>query len=229
MCHSFHAHSLRRVVISRNLQSEAVIHIGIIMEITSTARALPVPELETYRQQYLDNRRSAREIVDGLSDGQLNWRPGAGRWSVAECLDHLTITDNLYIPVLTKAIEEGRSRGRLGDGPFHHGFIGKKFISSMEPPPKKKFGAPKSMVPADDPSRHDPRETIAAFMVAGDELVNVLEKAQGVDLQRVKVASFITPLLRLNAATWFASLAAHERRHLWQARKVTEEPGFPKR
>jgi hypothetical protein len=36
-----------------------------------------------------DVRREAQETFGGLDVRQLNWRPDAVRWSVAQCFDHL--------------------------------------------------------------------------------------------------------------------------------------------
>ncbi|HEX4606444.1 MAG TPA: DinB family protein, partial [Candidatus Angelobacter sp.] len=39
----------------------------------------------------------ARQLVNSLSDQQLNWQPGGGTgWSVAQCLDHMTQVNCLY-------------------------------------------------------------------------------------------------------------------------------------
>jgi hypothetical protein len=37
-----------------------------------------------------------------LSAQQLNWKPGADQWSVAQCFDHLVVTSGAYFPILDK-------------------------------------------------------------------------------------------------------------------------------
>jgi hypothetical protein len=49
-----------------------------------------------------------------------------------------------------------------------------------------------------------------------------IERADGLDLRRVKVPTPISRLFELSLGTTIAQAAAHERRHLAQARRVRE-------
>jgi hypothetical protein len=79
--------------------------------------------------------------------------------------------------------------------------------------------------PPPDPG--PPAEVLAEFAKLQGELVRLLRRAHGLDLARVKVPSPVTSLLRLSLGQWFHFLAAHERRHLWQAEQITSEERFP--
>jgi hypothetical protein len=187
---------------------------------------LAIPELESYREQFQENRNEARRLTEELSDEQMNWRPAAGRWSIAECFAHLDLIGRLYRPVLTTVIDKARKDNRLARGPFRLGFIGRKFIGSMEPPPKLKVRTVASMLPG-GLSAHNADAVMDEFYVLGDTFTALMKSAEGLDLRRVRVRSVVTPLLRLGIGEWFAFLAAHERRHIWQARQVLNAPGFP--
>jgi hypothetical protein len=50
-----------------------------------------------------------------------------------------------------------------------------------------------------------------------------VRQANGLDLSRVRVVSPLTSLMRMSLGQCFGLLAAHERRHLWQAARVREE------
>ena len=54
-----------------------------------------------------------------------------------------------------------------------------------------------------------------------------LEAADGVALDEVRVRSPFVPLIRMDLGTAFTVIAAHQRRHLWQAEQVAAEEGFP--
>lgn len=46
--------------------------------------------------QYLEQTRDAVvAYVSGLSDAQMRFKPGPDRWSVAECLEHITPAEEL--------------------------------------------------------------------------------------------------------------------------------------
>src|SRR5580658_9400871 len=68
-------------------------------------------------------------ITTGLSREQFNWRPEAGRWSIGECVGHLNIVNAGDLAPLQEAIQNGRARGRTGQGPFQYGFLSRKFIT----------------------------------------------------------------------------------------------------
>jgi len=67
------------------------------------------------------------------------------------------------------------------------------------------------------------------FRDAQRELRAALESARGLPLDQLKAPSAAKGAgwLQLNAAAWFAATLAHERRHVAQARRVKEAPGFP--
>ena len=79
------------------------------------------------------------------------------------------------------------------------------------------MSAPKKIVPQRFESAAVLRRD---YEQAHRDLVGAVRRAEGLDLARVKVTSPIMPLLRQPLGTWLLFLAAHERRHLWQAWSV---------
>ena len=188
------------------------------------ADALPA-ELEGYRAQFEAARRDASGLTAGLSDAQFNWRPAPGAWSIAECLAHLNVTGQFYLPRIDRRIREAREAGMLSEGPFRYGLLGRLMVRGAEPPAKLKFKAPKIFQPM---SEHLVAVIVPAFMTLQDQLVERLRAARGVDLGRVKVTSPVSRLVKISLGQVFPFIAAHERRHLWQARRVREDANFPK-
>ena len=182
-------------------------------------------ELEDYRQQLEATKQEAESLLAGLTEAQFNWRPEAGRWSIAECLAHLNTTNRLYAEAIDHSLERARARQLFSDGPFRYGFLGSWFVRSIEPPPRRRFKAPKVFAPPPQQSR---ASVAAEFMKIHDEILKRLQHANGIDLVRARVISPVTSLFRLSLGQSFALIAAHNRRHLWQARQVKEHPDFPR-
>ncbi len=105
-------------------------------------------ELDEYARQFTEARADARRLTSGLSREQFNWRPATGRWSVAECIVHLTVTGRQLCAKMRGAIALGRSRGLTGTGPFEYGWLSRWFESSMEPPPRRRMPTVKVFAPA---------------------------------------------------------------------------------
>ena len=182
------------------------------------------PEVENFKQQFERLADQADTLVSPLTEEQFTWRPAAGSWSIAECIDHLNVTARLYLPQLDEGIAEGIRRGLYGEGPFTHDLIGRFFVRTMEPPARISLKAPASFRPAVQRSRS---EIMAAFRAYQVQFVDRLRQASGLDLRRAKVHSPASSWIKMSLNSGFALMAAHERRHLWQAQRVMAAAGFP--
>jgi hypothetical protein len=188
---------------------------------TSVKQAL-IEELRDYYEQFENLKEDALELSSPLTDTQFSWRPSPRQWSISECLAHLNVLDGLDVPAIGDAIAAGRAAGFTGTGPFRYGFLSRKFVSFSEPPVKLKFKAPRIYQP---PSAKPRDKVVAEFMEIHDRLLELVCKANGLDLARIKVG---TPFrIKFSLGQRFALLAAHDRRHLRQAREVRRHADFP--
>ena len=198
------------------------------LETTQTAPVVglePDPVIDEYARGYEAVGRDVEALVRGLSDAQLNWRPSDGRWSIAECIEHLTVTGTLYLAPLDRAIDHGTQRALFGGRDYQPGWFDRWMIGQMEPPPRRKMRAPGKIRP---PQRVAAAvQVIAEFSAVQRALIERVRRATALDLTRVKLRSPIVPLLRMSLGTWLGFILAHERRHLWQARQVRQELRFP--
>lgn len=189
---------------------------------SSPTRAL-VPELEARRSDYQAAAAEARERFGGLSEAQLAWRPEPGRWSIAECLDHLHVTGEEVLAQVEAAVARGWERGTTGSPPFRYGWLGPWFVRANAPSGRK-VPTPRIFRPREG---RPPVGALDDFLALQEELAAALERAAGLDLARVRARSPVTPLLRIGIGSWFEVIAVHQARHLAQARAVLEHPAFP--
>ena len=173
------------------------------------------------------NLSHAESIAQGLNREQFQWRPQPGRWSIGECFAHLNVTNSFALGALQTGIAKGRSK--KGEGPFQYGFIVRKFIASQEPPAKKKFRAPKAFLP---PAEVDPEVTMAEYRRISGELKRLTREADGLHLARVKIKlpalpAVLRAIVRMPLGGQLHLTTTHDRRHLWQAEQVKNDPGFP--
>lgn len=159
----------------------------------------------------------ARRLIDGLSAAEGMWRPAADSWSIAECLDHLAVGNRIYVAAMEPAAAQARAAGRMRRGAARPGLIGGWFAKSLEPPVTRKMRAPRKIVPRQSPPL---AEAAAAFFAAHEQVVRFLRAYADVDLAGVRFPNPFIRGLRFSLATGVHVLAAHERRHLWQAWNV---------
>ncbi len=183
---------------------------------------LLIPELESYFSEFELIKAEAQKIADELSEQQFIRKPEGGGWSVAECLSHLNVLGEQLLPRIEQAVDQGHNQGRYGAPPFRYGMISRLFIQANSPSPQKKIKTMKSYnpLPVDELNK---TSVISTFVDLQDGFRIQVEKANGLDLKRIKVTSPALPLLRLSLGAWFAATVAHEKRHLKQAERVVEE------
>ena len=181
-------------------------------------------EIERLLYQVHVIQMDARGLAGGLTHEQFNWKPAPSVWSVAQCFDHLNTTNRVWLPILEEAIEWGRSRGLLDPGPYSYGFLSRWFLAQMEPPVKTRFRAPRQFVPA---VARSVDEVMPEFQALHERLERVLRSANGLDLARIRARSPVTKWIRYSLGMSFWLLAAHDRRHIHQARELSKAPGFP--
>lgn len=171
-------------------------------------------QLSEIRAQLEGAKGEAERVTAGLAEAQLWQSPPDGGWSVGDCLVHLYLVGEPYLPKLRTAVADARTKGRTGQGPFTFGFLGKRFVRSQTVDGRK-VGTSKIFEPKPDP------DVLARFMRLQDALLTISKEAAGLDLAR---ATFTTPNLplRLSLFEAFNLLVVHQERHFAQAARVQE-------
>ena len=161
----------------------------------------------------------ARALVHGLDEAHGTWRAHPGSWSVAECLDHLATANRVYLQAMQPAAARALAEGRLRRGAARPGLLGGWFVRSLEPPVNKLFRskAPGKIRPRPSPPLADAQEQ---FMASHGDVVAFLRQYADIDLAGVRFPNPFITGIRFSLATGLHVLAAHERRHLWQAWRV---------
>jgi len=177
------------------------------------------PQLEDYRQQFERIADEAKDLTTGLTEAQFNWRPTSGEWSIEECLAHLTAVGTAELETIERAVEQARARGITGTGPFEVPAWERFILRETEPPVRHSMRSPGRFRPI-----HGQPITgvLPTFLHLQRQFTIQIELADGLDLRRVKVPTAITSLLRLSLIGTLAMAAAHERRHMAQARRVRQ-------
>jgi len=168
----------------------------------------------------------AQALVGGLQTSALNWRPDGRSWSVAQCIDHLARTNSLYLEVIREAVERNEDQISPGSSVYRPaGWPSRKFIESMEPPPRRRFRAFRKIIPAQAGYRND--EVLPPFLTAQKELAELVEKCREMDLGSVRFHNPFLKGIRMTISSGLLLIGAHNRRHLWQAERAKERAGFP--
>lgn len=165
----------------------------------------------------------ARALSDGLSREQFNWKPDARRWSIGQCIQHLTLTLRLYPEAVERMIAEARSRAGTFR-PYREGWLSRWVVSGMEPPPSLRIRTMRRVEPRPNLDRDT---VVREFGVEATRLHDLILASDGVSLRHGRMRSPFAPILRFTLRQVLAMNLAHARRHLWQARQVRQHANFP--
>ena len=158
-----------------------------------------------------------RSLVEGLSAEQMALRLDSQQWSIAECLVHLNLSSEAFLSVIRDASDDAQRNGIAGDGPYKMDFRGRALRWILKPPSRIKFRTNR----AAEPSIIGTIENILPrFLMLQKELQNSVERADGLDLNKIVVRSPFSKHVRYNLYSCFEVILTHQLRHLWQAEHV---------
>ena len=164
-----------------------------------------------------------RSTFGHLTPSQLNWKPSAERWSVAQCFDHLLTSNKGYFPVIDNVLA-GYKRTLYQSMPVLPGLMGKLLVKSMDPASTRKVKAPKRFQPAQSDIS---ASVIDDFVAQQKQLVDKMKSTEHLDLEKIVITSPVAGVVIYSLMDAYRLIVVHEQRHFQQAKRVTEEPGFP--
>jgi hypothetical protein len=171
-----------------------------------------------------DADERATALAKTLSEQQLNWHPGPGDWSVGQCLEHLCITNEVYLPAIADSLA-GRPRRAVEE--ITPGWLGRWFIRNyIEPSSEtRRARAPKAIAPG---TRVD-SAVLDRFLSGNQKARELVRRAGNHDVNRIRFRNPFIPGLRFTVGTGLEIVAKHQRRHLLQAGRISESLQFPRR
>src|SRR5919204_2471224 len=177
------------------------------------------PQLEHIDRQLTDARRRAHDVATRVGPERWRTRPAPGEWSVAECVVHLNLTSQAFLPLVRDAVSRGRARNVLGAGPYRRDIVGWFLGWITEPPVRFSVKTTAPFLPAAiDP----PAKVLQTFDALQEQVRGCVHEAQGLDLGRIRLASPFDARLKYNLYSCLRIIPAHQRQHLVQAENVIE-------
>jgi hypothetical protein len=171
-----------------------------------------------------DVARETQSTFGGLDARQLNWRPDATRWSVAQCFEHLFLANQLMIQAGEDAVNGTAPQTIWRRLPILPGVLGRMIVRSQAPTTTRRYTAGKQSQPASSDIAID---IIQRFVAQQRDAVTRVHALDERDAARTIMTSPFVKVITYSVLDGWRLVYAHDRRHFEQARRVTLSPGFP--
>ncbi|MGB0868554.1 MAG: DinB family protein [Flavobacteriales bacterium] len=163
------------------------------------------------------NNKAIIETYSTLSEKQLNWKPNNESWSILECIEHLNRYGSFYIPEIENRIKQAKGKA---SSVFNSNWLGRYFSKSVAYSSElKKMKTFKSMNPIHSTLNASVLQT---FITQQDDLINLLNQAKSVNLDKTKTSITISKLIKLKLGDTFRVVIYHNQRHIEQAKRNLE-------
>ena len=166
-----------------------------------------------------EHSRNAAEKFKSLDNFHLNFKQNPPSWSILECIEHLNLYGDFYLPEIGKQLINQKNANKSTF--FKSGILGNYFANLMKVQNGKirKMKSPKDK----DPSTSELNfTTIDRFLKQLNLLKSLLHQAESVDLTKTKTAISLSPLIKLRLGDTLRFFVFHIERHLLQASRVLE-------
>jgi hypothetical protein len=178
---------------------------------------------ELIRELTMMTEQSTEAVVafKSLPLDALNYKEHPQKWSILECIEHLNLYGDFYLPEIERRILIATPDP--DSLTFSSGIIGDYFANLMKynDGKLKKMKSPKDK----NPVNSELSITLDRFLKQQDRLRALLQQSSKMDLTKVKCSISLTPLIKLRLGDTLRFFIYHIDRHVQQARKAQTAAG----
>jgi DinB superfamily len=159
-----------------------------------------------------------------LRADQLNWKPAAASWSVAQCFDHLITSSKGYFPIVEEVVSGQKKTRFMERVPILPRIWSKLLISSLDPKATRKMKSPAAF----EPSSSDlPDSIIKDFISNQSHVLDAIGSVKNLNIDRIVITSPAAGFVTYSLLGAFRIIVVHEQRHFQQAMRVKANTNFP--
>lgn len=179
-------------------------------------------ETENLIQSLIEQTRQISNQVEKLKNYDLQtltWKENPTSWSILECLEHLNLYGDFYLPQMESKIQNSVTKSETE---FRSGILGNYFAKSMLP--KEKLNKMKTYKDKNPLNANLDKTVIEKFSTQLLTLLDLLNKSRNVSLNKVKIETSISSLIKLKLGDTFQFFLNHIVRHFKQIDRIKSEP-----
>ena len=178
------------------------------------AQALTQQDRDYVLSQLHASHRVFLDALAGLTEAQWKFKPAPDRWSIAECAEHVALSEDFMferIQKLLKTPAAPEKKSEVTNDEIMKGWLdrGQKAQAGAATSPTGRFAAPAKLA--------------AYFNLRRERTLEYVRTTQ--DALR---AHFDSGAAGLDAYQWLLAIAGHTERHVLQINEVKADPRYPR-
>lgn len=147
---------------------------------------------------------------------QLQYKPNANSWSILECIEHLNLYSDFYVPEIKTQMDNSKHQGFAPV--FKSSWLGNYFAQAMLP--KEKLNKMKTFADKDTNGSTLTKSVLEKFIQHQKKTLLLLEQAEQVNLTKTTTGITLTQWIKLRLGDTFRVIIYHNDRHIIQAKNV---------
>lgn len=155
------------------------------------------------------------EQLKSLDLQTLTWKSNPNSWSILECIEHLNLYGDFYLPQIEEKITTSNTKNEVE---FMNGFLGNYFAKSMLP--KEKLNKMKTFKDKNPLNAKLDKTVIDNFIAQQEKLITLLNQSRNVSLNKVKITTSISTVFKLKLGDTLQFYINHIIRHFDQIEKI---------
>lgn len=189
----------------------------LLLALAAPAQELSKEDLEKGVKHLSGTRDAIVEATKNFSAAQWNFKPAPERWSVAECLEHITVTEEF----LFKMVSDDMKKPSAEPADPAAEKVADDKVLTMVTDRSQRFQAPEPVRPTG--RWGTPQDTLAEFLDLRARTLDYLKTTPGL---RANVSD--SPVGKLDAYQRLLFISGHSERHFNQMQEVIADANFPK-
>lgn len=206
------------------LESEVIM--SLVNDITTEANgsaqaaagAMTAQERDLLIDLLMSSQQNLIESILGLTANQWTFDPGAGRWSIGECAEHLALTEDALLGIVHKQVLQTAANPQAAvTARGRDGIVVAAMRDRSQRLKTFDFLEPRASSP-------DPAAFISGFLTRRATTLHYVRRST--DSLHHHFAP-LGPLGDLDGYQWLLLLASHTDRHVAQIEEVKAQSGYP--
>lgn len=184
---------------------------------TTTSNSISKTERKFALSQLKDSKKHLQKAIKGLSTAQLNFKASPESWSVAECTEHIAISESLIYGMFEEVLKQTPDPSRRSEVK-----VSDEQLLKMITDRSTKVKTQEAFKPTGKFGSHE--NTVKEFVDKRDNHIDYIKKTDADLRNRYQQLPFGT----IDGYQMILFLTGHTERHIAQIEEVKANPNFPK-